>query len=134
MHAVQMLSASRRKARAVTRHGQIIIRDRRRTPGDQVAQKLPGPAGHGPAQRTVPGVQPQVFVRRTANHRRTIRRHRPQAGPEGSLLNVAAAREQIANHHLQRSRRGFSNSLLKPTISAIPPTRIRLSKRVIAIL
>lgn len=26
MHAVQMLSASRRKARAVTRHGQIIIR------------------------------------------------------------------------------------------------------------
>ena len=48
------------------------------------------------------GICPQIFVRRTAHNRRAVRGHWTQAGPERRLLNETAAREEIADDHLQR--------------------------------
>ena len=48
------------------------------------------------------GIQPQIFECRFAYHRRAVRGHWTQSGPERSLFHVAAAREQIAHDHLQR--------------------------------
>ncbi len=106
MCAVQVLRA-RGERDGVAGNRQIVVRDRRRAAGDQIADKLPGAAGHGPAKRAVAGVEPQIFIRCAADHRRAVRRHRPQARPESRLLHVAAAREQIAHHHLQ----GFATRL-----------------------
>ncbi len=54
-----------------------------------------------------PVLSHRFFIRCAADHRRAVRRHRPQARPERRLLHVAAAREQIAHHHLQ----GFATRL-----------------------
>jgi len=51
----------------------------------------------------VAGRQPQLGKpRRRAEHRRAIRRHRAQAGPEAGARQIAAAREQIADDMRQR--------------------------------
>jgi hypothetical protein len=77
------------------------------------------------------------FKRRAPDHRRAVRRHRPQAGPEGGLLNVAAARELIKRccSRVAKPWRWWcaicsraAATLSRPPsgpISAIPPTRMR---------
>src|SRR3546814_8475042 len=52
------------------------------------------------------GVEEQVAVPRGADDRRAVRRHRAQAGPVGGAADVAALREQIRDHEVERPAPG----------------------------
>src|SRR6266436_265753 len=71
-------------------------------PRQQISQHPPRPAGHGPAERAMAGVQMQIAVTGGADDRRAVGRHRTQATPERRLLEIAAAREQIAQRMIER--------------------------------
>src|SRR6185503_12648921 len=54
-------------------------------PADEVGEDACGPAGEGPAERAVAGVEVQVWILRAADAGDIARRRRPQACPIGRL-------------------------------------------------
>lgn len=86
---------------SVPAHVQAFGADGRLAARDQIGQQLCAAAGHGPAQRAVTGVQVQVLQRGGAHQRRTDGRHRAQAGPEQSPLQIAT-RKKLARDFLAR--------------------------------
>jgi len=69
------------KAGTVALYRKVVGRDRWRHAGHNISQQLPGAAGHRPAQRTVAGIEEQVFKGLATDYRRAVLRHRPHYGP-----------------------------------------------------
>src|SRR5207237_1015564 len=70
-------------------------------------------ATHGPAKRAVAGVEIEVGQLALSDQRRAVRRHRPQAAPEGRRLEVAAARKQVADGMLERAAARFMQAQIE---------------------
>src|SRR3569623_178445 len=69
---------------------------------DLVGDDYSGTARHGPSKRAMPGVEHEIVELRRADHRRTIRRHWPQAAPEMRALHIATFGEQITQRTVER--------------------------------
>jgi hypothetical protein len=50
----------------------------------------------------VAGVEKQILIRRRADHRRIVRRHRAQPGPGLRAGEIAGRREEVAHHMRER--------------------------------
>src|SRR5690606_14576498 len=86
---------------AVTGNTQPFGADLRLLLRQQICQQTPRPAGHGPAQGAMPGIQEQVAVAGGPDDRRTVRRGRTQAGPQIKTAGISMARERTVDDHLQ---------------------------------
>lgn len=73
---------------------------------DNISQNTRRPAGHGPAQRAVACIDVQVGKARRTDQRRSVRRHRPEAAPEGGLANRSAVGEEVGDGVLERRAAG----------------------------
>ncbi len=113
--AMQMLRTRRGEPGAVAGDRQIVVSDRRRAPGDQIADKLPGAAGHGPAKRAVAGVLSHRFlyaVRPTTGVPSGVIGRRPVQNVACSTWPPRGNRSRTTISRV--SRRGCSSALLKP--------------------
>ncbi len=114
----------------VAAESQIAGIDGRGPATDDVRQNPRRTAGHGPAQRAVPGVEEQVCDGRRAQDGRAVRR--PDQKPARS--KSPAPGNRLATERISVARRASGRWLLKPETSAMPPIRIRVPSRVMAIL
>src|SRR6185312_14440809 len=81
-------------------------------PRDDIRKRPPRPASHGPAQRAVAGVEVQVRIARGTDERDVGGRGGTQPGPEGGVVVVGGAgedlarapRERLAAHGIQLRR------------------------------
>ena len=84
-----------RAASVSSAQGQAVERHGGRAPGDQVGDDARRAARHGPAHVAVAGIVIEVAIAAAADDRRTVRRHRPQAGPVARLREIAGVRIEI---------------------------------------
>src|SRR3954471_23234186 len=63
---------------------------------DDIRKRPPRSARHGPAERSVPGVEEEVGIARAPHERDVGRRGRAQAGPERGALVVGGAGKDLA--------------------------------------
>src|SRR3546814_7648354 len=59
-------------------------------------------ARHGPAQRSVAGVEEQIVIGRRSDDRRTVGGHRTQAAPETRIAVIRGAGKERANAVFER--------------------------------
>src|SRR6185312_4943227 len=85
----------------ISRNIETLTVDVRHHARHQVGEVTPRPARHRPTQRAVTGIEKKVPVLRAADHGRAIRRCRPQARPEFTLLHITALRVQTGDDLLQ---------------------------------
>jgi hypothetical protein len=90
-------AAAPRRRRAGQREVELGL-----APADRVGQCAARAARHRPAERAVPGVEPQVAVARGTDQRHVRRRGGPQARPELRTRRIAAIGEQLEAASLQR--------------------------------